>query len=215
MLRLPNGPITLSREEFKGVLFGIRGAKPVTITARTTPKLSGGMKNRLTGLQKLSMVNGIINFSYENAVNKQREREDVAETFHAKPRSWGVRLFTDQQKMIPLVAKVDTDFPYFTFEDLKRVPVEKLYLELKVQKSLKHEYYLNGELVPNDEAEKEVYSAPSSGRQAVEREVILRDYALDNVEEVVMDGEVFILAREMTLPQFIEPHTKKGELAAV
>lgn len=212
MLKLPGGTITLSRDELKQVLFGVRGAKPVTITARTVPKLKGGMKNRLNGLEKLSRVNGIINFSYENAVNKQRQREDNDEKFEAEPRKWGVRLFDNERHMLPLVAKEpELSSPYVTFEDLKRIATDKLYLELKVQKSLEHEYYLNGVIVPNDEAELEVYKAPSSGRQAVEREVILRDYAFGGIEEVAMDGNVFVLGQTIGTSQFI----KKGEQSAV
>jgi hypothetical protein len=218
MLKLSNGPITLTRDELKTVLINVRGAKPVTITARTKPDLVGGKKCPLVGLEKVAVVNGLINFSYENSVNKQREREaediEEVETFHAEPRRWGSRLFTENKRMLPLVHKVKHDNPYLTFNDLQALPADELLLELKVQKSLGHQYLLNGEVIPNEEAEQYTRSS-SAGRQGVEREVILRDYYLHNIEQVVMDGETFVLGSELTIPQFFATHSKKGDPIAV
>ncbi len=218
MLKLSSGPLTLSRDELKDILFHIRGAKPVTITARTVPKLIGGKSNPLAGMEKVATVNGIINFCYENAVNSQRAREaeeiEDVELFEALPRTWGSRLFTDNNRMIPLVDKVKHDNPYLTFEDVKKIPTEQLLLELKVQKSLEHNYYLNEEVIPNEVAEEQVYQSPGS-RQGVKKEVLLRDYYLTNIEQVVMDGNTFVLGYEVSLPQLIENQKARGGVVAV
>lgn len=195
MYRLVTGPIACTAAELAAVLFGISGATAVTILARTAPALVGGKSCPLKGLTKLSSVNGIINFSYERSVNRQRERagapRDAAgnvEQFEAAPRSWGTRLFCQAtNRKVPLVAK-NVPSARITSQDLARLPADELYLELKVQRSITRQYELNGEVIP--EAEVTPHLRPSSSRHGV----ILKDYRLDHLQEVVMNGQVFWLA---------------------
>lgn len=221
MLKLPNGPITLSRDELRDVLFSVKGARVVTITARTKPDMVGGKKCPLAGLEKVSLVNGIINFSYENAVDAQRYREtddvELVEKFTPEPRRWGSRLYaadtvqSGKHRMLPLVDKLRHDQPYFSFEDIKQTPSDRLYLELKVQKSLGHVYYLDDVEVSHSDAEEHIRKPSPSATQQVEREVILRDYALVNIQQLTLDGNTFVVAEEMTLPQLAERTNQRNK----
>lgn len=205
------GSILLSRDEFKELLFDIRGAKPITITARTEPDLVGGKKCPLHGLKKVSVVNGLINVIYENSVNRVREREagdEEVEPFIAGPRKWGVRLYTDDNRRLPLVDKLKRDNPYVSLSELKQTPADRLCLELKVQKSLGHTYELDGVEIPDEEVLPHLRPKPP-------REVILRDYGLVNIENAVLNGETFILGNEMSPMQLLSRQQKKGGVVAV
>jgi hypothetical protein len=177
----------------------------VTIIARTEPALVGGKSCPYVGLTKLSRVNGIINFSYEKSVNRQREKRQApldaagqVEQFDAKPRSWGTRLFCrDTKRKVPLVAK-HTPSAHVSFAELGRIPEGELYLEMKVQNSLVRQYEFNGEVVPEEDVTPHL--RPSRNQTGV----ILRDYRLDHIEEVTMGGHVYCLAVRLPSPQCLQ-----------
>ncbi len=191
----------ITREDFRGILFNVRGASMVSIVAETEPKLTGGKKCTFAGVKKISMVNGAINWNYQNAVNKQREKEDQPlnddgsiENFVPHPRKWGMRLHTisenGNKRLLPLVAhNFELSNEIVSERQLLEIPVECLYLEYRPISS-EYKYYLNGKEV--DKAEVNKYLPPSSpGRQGVENQIILRDYKLNSIQQIVMKGEVY------------------------
>lgn len=188
MYRLVTGPIACTAAELAAVLYGISGATAVTILARTQPTLVGGKSCPLKGLTKLATVNGIINFSYERSVNRQRQRVGNTEYFKASPRSWGTRLFCKAtRRKIPLVAK-NVPSPQITLRDLEKLPADELYLDFMVQRSITKQYELHGEVIPEELVTPHL--RPVTNRHKVN----LKDYRLDHLLEVVMGGNVYWLA---------------------
>ena len=159
----------ISRDLMVAILHAVKGAKMVSIISQTDP---GRNKACAGHCVKQSHVNGVINFHYENAVNRQQAREGGEATFEAKPRKWGERI-----KGTPLVTHKG-----FT------------YLELKVEKALKTEYFIRqpgGVLAPCQKSDVEEWlrpTRPSGGRQGVQREVVLRDYKMASIIEIRMGG---------------------------
>jgi len=143
-----------------------RRATFVSIVTRTEPQLIGGKSNQYHGrVKKISKVSCIINFSYENSVNNQRDREGVQEEFKAEPRKWGIRV-----QGTPLVRHKD-----------------QYYLEYKVEKVLSTVYFVDG--IPRDRSELEgSIRQGQDGRQGVENTVILRDVSLCNIQEITIGG---------------------------
>lgn len=121
---------------------------------------------------KLSRVNGCINWKYAAAVNRQRKRESKPQDFVAAERVWGNRITA-----CPLVIALQ-DQPHFYLE-LKRERVERWYFD-------------NQSLQPIQEAELMPYlpKRPKS-RQKLDREVVLRDYRLDHIAELHIDGDTW------------------------
>lgn len=144
------------------------GAMPVTIIAETLPKLK---KNPFGKVRKISRVNGFINWHYANSVNNQRAREGNDEQFIAKPRKWGNR-----EENSPLVEHHGA-----------------LYLEMKVERSLSHEYRNDFGTLTDEIIKPFLYEKPDSGRQEVEKTVILRDYKIDNIVGISMNKEEFVI----------------------
>jgi hypothetical protein len=160
-------------------------AEEVVLVATTFPKMNKRGNPFFGRVSKVSKVSGSINWLYSKWVNDQRERENgftvleggavkegVVEKFVAEKRRWGQRLERS---------------PYVEHNG-------KYYLELGVDESLEHNYYLDGEIVPKDselfESIKPWLPKPrKSNRQGVDNDVILRDYAEASVTAIEIDPE--------------------------
>lgn len=145
----------------------------VTFAAKTIPPMRKTKNPYLGRVYKIARVNGIIGiWSYTNSVNLQRSREDKESNFEAITRTWGARI-----PRTPFVAHK-----------------EKLYLETKVQKS-SSVLYLDGKIATKKQLthinkflqKKE----GESRRQQVDKEIVLRDYDLNNITHLQLNGEVY------------------------
>jgi len=168
----------IPHNELAELLRSVRGSSIVSIESCTEPRLlakhpvSGQPNPFRNNVVKVSRVNGIIGWQYERSVNRQRTREEMTPDFESLPRKWGFRL-----PGTPLVEHEG-----------------RLYIELKVHQSLGHRYEtLDGREL--DDADIEPYLPQhSAGRQGVRGEVILRDYALENILSIKMNGKTYIIS---------------------
>lgn len=171
----------LSVEDLKNHLFDIpRRAQFVTFTAITTPRMRKtdnpywDADEREWNIRKISRVNGIINFQYANSVENQREREGNFEPFEPKERRWGQRI-----SGTPLVEHND-----------------RYYLEVKVERSLSTTFVdSDGNEVEREEIEQFLYSSSQPKTQKTETPIILRDYRLESISEISLNGETFYINR--------------------
>jgi len=146
-----------------------RGATPVSLIVETEPELVKPKTNPLAGrLRKRSYINGMIGWHYANSVNRQLAREEKDAEFEAVPRKWGQRLPNS-----PLVEHNG-----------------KLYLETKVEKVYDTKYILDDKEVTKEEIAEYLRGKTESSRQGTEKQIILRDYALDNIKEIRIKGKV-------------------------
>lgn len=169
----------ITREELRSLLLGHRGAAPVTIVAETVPAMRKTGNPLVGRVTKVSRVNGMIGFIYANSVNNQRrrEQEEDAVLFQAFPRKWGERLTGT-----PVVRHVG------------KTGVPEFYLELKVERSLGHEYRVDGLPVDAETVECWLPKRTEGARQEVERPVILRDYALRSIRKITLRGVEYDVA---------------------
>lgn len=210
MLRISEGAFAINRDEMRDILYRARGATPVTFIAVTKPELKGGKGCPLYGLIKIAKVNGLTNFHYERSVNRQRTREGEESDFKAQARSWGVKLFTENGRMLPLTCNLKDVEPNVTEDDVRQIPPSNLYMEVKVENTLGHKYILNGNDVPDSEVNQYLRGG-SSSRQGLDKPVVIRQYALNTIQELAMNGKKFVVGSDLTVPQLFE----KGGLIAV
>lgn len=171
--------MNISRDQLKEILT-FKSCKAVTILAETEPSMiKKGSPFREAQVIKVSRVNGMANWIYENAVNNQRMREqgEDADLFEAFPRKWGVRL-----KGTPFVEHKGN-----------------YYLELKIEKVLGREFRVDGIPTP-DEAVTCWIRKPSTAsiekqrkHQGVEKMIILRDFKLSGIREIAINGSDYIV----------------------
>ena len=161
--------------QLKDMLMNHKGCSPVTIVSMTDPDMNK-TGNPFFGLvKKVSRVNGMIGWSYENAVNKQLAREDKTADFVAKPRKWGIRLIGT-----PLVENKGN-----------------FYLEMKVEKSLDHRYEdLKGNALDDAtmaQVQRFIKIRPQSQTQGTDKEIILRDYRLSSILSITYKGTCYLI----------------------
>lgn len=119
---------------------------------------------------EVSRANGAINFKYSRTVNKQRKREDKPADFVACERVWGNPI-----QGCPLI---------FHFSDAPH-----LYLELKRER-IERWFYHSETLEPIAESELTPFlKRRGKSRQKLNREIVLRDYRLDHIAEITINGE--------------------------
>lgn len=164
--------------QMAGLLSDSLGANFVTIETRTVPKLLArhpisGEANPFRGnIVKVAIVNGVINWVYERAVNRQRTREELTADFQAMPRKWGHRMAGT-----PLVEHNG-----------------QYYLELKVERSIDYRYEAMDRTPLDKAAVNQYLTPPSASRQGVEKTIILRDYKIDNITRIKYRGQEFRIA---------------------
>nr|WP_294529225.1 hypothetical protein [uncultured Rhodopila sp.] len=153
-----------------------RGAIIATIETRTDPRLK---KANPFGpnVIKHSLVNCVINWRYEGAVNRQREREGTEATFEASPRAWGERFG-------PFV-----------------IHKGKFYVEARVLRA-ECDYQLpNGSPVRYEDIKPYLPGRQSSAEsQGVEKEIIVRDYAVENIVGLTVDGTRYDVVDDIVEP---------------
>lgn len=188
----------INRTELLNLLFSVKGAKIVTITTKTTPRLIGGKSCPYNGVEKIAVVNGVINYSYENAVNNQRTREGKEQDFQSQARAWGKQLFTDntnsrtQKRLIPFVIKKWNN-DVISQDEFASIPQNEIYLNIKVERSLDYKYMLNG--VEVDKSEVNGYlPRPTSNTQDLDKEVMPRNYLITNITDITIDGVSYKIA---------------------
>jgi hypothetical protein len=141
----------------------------VALRTRTDARLRK-TGNPYPNVRKLSRTQVVIGHKYENSVNNQRKREGSEPTFEAMPRKWGER-------------KAGTPFVEHN---------GKLYLECGMLRVLDEPQYIaeSGDELPREAIEPFLPTKGSNAEhQGVEKEVILRDYAIESITEITIDGE--------------------------
>jgi hypothetical protein len=170
--------LKISVKQFQNELQTSKGAKIVTLVTVTVPPMIIKDNPFVNKCVKISRVNGIVNWHYGNAVNRQLNKEGKKQNFIPQERKWGTRLNNS-----PFVVHIKDG-------------ETKLYLEVKVEKSLGYIYFdtETKSLIPISEILsflKEKNSAKEF--QGVEKEIILRDYNVRNILCIYINQQGYII----------------------
>ena len=167
----------ISRNELRNVLLNQASATPVTVTAMTDARAKK-TNNPFGRIFKMSRVNGFTGFSYENSVNRQREREGKDKNFEAQNRSWG-------EKVNNCLVEKDGEW----------------YISLKVEKVLdkpKYLYYDNQKgltFLSKDKIENLLPKSHGAEKQGLDKEVIYRNYKLESIVSIAINGQLYKVRR--------------------
>jgi len=165
---------TITRSALVDRFLARRGAMPITFTAETAPDMRK-TGNPYVGATKIAQVNGIGgSWNYGTAVNNQRGREDKPMDFVPHARKWGVRVTHADGKLTGLVEHKGA-----------------YYLEVRVGSSLHHEYRFNGAVLDGNLIHPFLAQKREGSRQEVDNPIIVRDYKIENLRQITMDGETF------------------------
>jgi len=165
----------ITKGELATLLSGIRGATFATLITETDARLKK-TGNPFGDVRKVSRVNVCLGFQYEAAVNRQRTREGSEADFEAAPRQWGQRL------------------PGSMLVEHKG----KLYLETKVERSLGCVYLdAKGKELSAEQVAPFLPARSGSSRQETEKEILVRDYALESIRSLSFGGEQYVMLQDV------------------
>ena len=164
--------VQITSIELYDMLANLSGAKMATIETMTVPSMRKTRNPFYDKVLKMTRVNVTLNFIYANSVNNQRSKEGNEEVFVPHQRKWGVRI---------------SNSTLVTHDG-------KLYVEAKMNgKPQSVEYYLtNGESISKDVLLPFLPKKSSNQEhQGVEKEIVLRDYSLDSITAIDVNGKRF------------------------
>lgn len=164
----------ISLQQLQDSLSRLTPATIISFLAETEVPLKKDGNPLYGKVKKISRVNGVIGgWNYTKAVNNQRKKEDKPTDFQAFPRKWGNRIL--QSALVQ--------------------HKEKCYLEVKVQSSNIVKFF-NKETGEEIASEHVVpfYREQSKSRQEVDKEIVLRDYALISIKEIYWAGQTYKIA---------------------
>ena len=123
-----------------------------------------------------------LNFNYSNAVNNQLMAEGYEPTFTAQAPKWGTRI-----PGTPLISHVK-----------KGSDITSFYLMTRPLRSSQADYYLDGKFVDSipllDAIRGDMKAVYSNAKhQGIEKEVIIRTFALSSIRAITLDGETIFL----------------------
>lgn len=187
----------ITREKFRDVLLGMKGAIIGSMYAKTRPQYTGGKKCPILLADRYAHLSVCLNWIYANSVNRVRVNENTpltaegeVEVFEPIRRVWGVRVRVDR-RLSPFVVKDDSK-RWLSSDEIRAVPMEEMYLECKITGVLWEEYRIGRQVVPMEEVTPWLRKQ-KPGRQEVANPVKLRDYNLNNIWEVDIQNEIFQL----------------------
>jgi hypothetical protein len=196
--------VQITTEQLKELLLSHRGASAVSIVARTVPSMFKTGNPLWGNVCKITRRNGMLGANYTRSVNRQRGREGRPTDrqgrlllFSARPRRWGNHVGES-----PLIEHKG-----------------KLYLDIKVERTLELQYRtLNPDaVIARHQVEK--FTAPrstESSRQQVHRQIVLRDYTLENILELRMGGEIYqVVNPPPAKPLDLKKPVTKAQLTAL
>jgi hypothetical protein len=155
------------------LLSQLRTSTMATFVTLTEPSMNKGGNPYYGRLKKKTTQNVTINFNYGNAVNNQLAREGKEKEFVPHARKWGERI-----DGTPLIQHKG-----------------ECYVEAKMNgKPQSVVYFCDGSEIAKEEIALYLKSSNSNAEhQGVEKEIIIRDTKLSNVQEVKMGGEHYIV----------------------
>jgi len=175
----------MTTTQLRDKLAELKSCTAIAIETETVPKMlkkdsnTGEPNNFLdVGVIKIGTMAGLIGCSYENGVNNQLGREDKELVFKAEKRRWGKLM--DNKVMVVHTPKGHT--------------TPKYYLQILV-KSANHPIYTDGTETIDVEELKGVLPEKDDPKtqDALDKKVILRDIALDNIKVIRMNKEEYYI----------------------
>ena len=167
--------VKTQRDLIKTVLINHKGNGFAHIVTKTVPDMNKTSNPFWGNVFKIADIQIQAGFHYINSVNNQLTREGKVADAVVKSRAWGHRI--DGTCLV---------------EHVNKLGEYRLYLEAKCER-LNSVYYVDGMNQQIDKATIKKWlkgkGAKSSTQANLEKEIVLRDYALDSILWIAIDGQ--------------------------
>ena len=171
----------MTEMELKRMMENRKGATMVTIYTDTAPDMRK-TGNPYMGARKLTVINGVIGYIYDNAIINRAAKEGVTLTGGSKPHPWG-----DMTENHTLRINRKTG---------------EAYLSLMCRNVISVKYVFNGVEITKDKlapwlSEK---SEGSSTQADLTEKIIVRDYKLANITAITIGGVTYTVSHPAIAP---------------
>jgi hypothetical protein len=163
----------VSELEIRNILFAIKGATPATILTHTEARMRKTNNPYYKLVVKRQWHNIFLNANYEKSVNRQRIKEGVEMPFIAQARKNGIKLPDS-----PIIYNTNT---------------RRYYLSTMVLVSNRAEYLFDNQVIDKSLIENFLQASSSASNQGVDKEVVVRDFKMSSIQEVRVNGMVYIV----------------------
>lgn len=172
-----NATITLSPDELVNLLYNTKGATPVTLVTETYPKTRAGSPE----VMKRAEVNGMVHVNYEDAVNRQLQREGKTPDFCAERPAWG-------EKFAESCIKLHID---------KETGEVKRYVTIGVQGRKDPIWFKDGQKCEEGDIISFLYKRTPSAKQGTEKPIEVRDYEITpgrcRVKGIALNNDAYLV----------------------
>ena len=160
----------ITQSELATLIGEQKSATFATVILETIPKMNKKENPFYDNVVKSSIYNVCINFDYENAVNRQRNREGAIADFVAQ-EGWGEK---DGKSLIILEGKY--------------------YLQFKLEKKLESRYFdKQGNEIQLSQIADFLPKKNGNAKQQVEKEIIVLRPKFESIKGINMNGNEYIV----------------------
>ena len=181
--------VRLSTKELMAKMFQLetKGTTFVQLFTKTVPQMRKTNNPYYGKVSKIAETNCQIGWIYENAVQNQRDREEIEEDFTPHPRQWGQHMINPITKKISrvMIDHVKKGGEYNAYTQMRTLSVKDVHyvdekgIRLTDEKTAELKTFLSGRT--------------KSKTQRTEKEIIVSDYNLDNIEKMVVNKVMYII----------------------
>jgi len=174
--------VTVTPDQLGLVLMNVKSARPIGVSALVSARCHK-TNNPFGEIRKMSRISAFVGVDYSRSVNLERARENRPETFQAKERKWG-------QKLSECLIRHET--------------TGELYLAVRVLHAARPTYLYQrsaGFWSPVSKAQIQPWlpvEKSAAEAQGVDREVCYRNYRLDSIASIRLDGVFYRVRRTDT-----------------
>jgi hypothetical protein len=175
----PTVLVTLSQEQLIGELCQLKGAAFISLVYDAPPSKMRKTGNPYAGnCRKISNVNGMVNFNYDEGVLRRLEKEGKSPDDFKQGTSWHTPFLIDG-RLTPICKHKTTNQPYLRFMFLKSVSCE----------------YRTLDGTPIDEKKIQPFLPEKSGYEnqglSEENILIFLTYSLENIRQITFGGQTY------------------------
>lgn len=156
----------------------VRGKTKIGLVSKTVPRMRTTNNPYVGKALKYTFLTGWVNFNYQKEVNEQRKLEGLRANFESLPRQWGEHW---------------SETPFVIYKP-KSADHYKVYLRIMVESvnGIQYRNFSNHK-IPLEKIQPFLYEKIESARQGTETPIVERDYYVENILLIVLDGKVYHL----------------------
>lgn len=170
-----------------------KGARIITLVTITVPAMRKSDNPYFGLVERVVRRNGMCGAGYESSVNRRREKEGqpaddegLVMQFTSLPLPWG-----------------EHDGPHFVKHTPKNATEPKYYLKFLPNRNLQDQWRHALTKQPYEPADVEAIKtflrvSGGSSRQEIANQVDWRTIALDSIEQITIDGELYVIDHPQT-----------------